>query len=185
MMLFEIPRPVSGDVVDVIIDDHRMIESLLRALRDATADRETARATLADLLIAHGEAEEVEVYPTLRKKDAISGEEAHHGYVEHAAGNEALLALLEAKGTDTKKFDSAVEKLAEELNHHVGEEEQTILNGARTDLSVKARAELGAAWLTRRSRLLDEHAGAIENVRRIVKEAAEEGLLAEAEAEGS
>lgn len=142
-------------------------------------------AALADLVIAHGEAEELEVYPTLRKKDAISGEEAHHGYVEHAAGNEALLALLEAKGTDTQKFDDAVEKLAEELNHHVGEVEQTILNGARSDLSDKARADLGTAWLARRGRLLDEDCGSIENVRRIVEEAAQAGLLAEAEAEGS
>ena len=94
MSLFHIPRPVAGDVVEVIIDDHRMIETLLRELRDASADRAAARETLADLLIAHGESEEQVVYPTLRKKHAISGDEAHHGYVEHAAGNEALLALL-------------------------------------------------------------------------------------------
>ena len=185
MSLFHIPRPVAGDIVEVIIDDHRMIETLLRELRDASADRATARETLADLLIAHGEAEEQVVYPTLRKKNAISGDEAHHGYVEHAAGNEALLALLEAKGTDTQKFDDAVEKLAEELNHHVGEEEQTILNGARGDLSDKARADLGRDWLARRSELLDEHPGSIENVRRIVEQAAKQGLLEEAESEGS
>lgn len=185
MTPFHIPRPVSGDIVEVIIDDHRMLETLLRELRDASADRAAARATLADLLIAHGEAEEQEAYPTLRRKEAISADEAHHGYVEHAAGNEALLALLEAKGTDTQKFDDAVEKLAEEVNHHIGEEEQTILNGARGDLSAKARADLGRAWLARRSELLDEHPGSIENVRRIVEEAAREGLLEEAETEGS
>ncbi|SDB81163.1 Hemerythrin HHE cation binding domain-containing protein [Raineyella antarctica] len=183
MTLFEIPRPVSGDVVDLIIDDHRMFETLLRELRDATADRATARATLANLLIAHGEAEEAEVYPRLRREDAITGHEEHHGHVEHAAGNEALLALLEAKGTDTQKFDSAVEKLAEAINHHLGEEEQTILNGARADVSAKERAELGQAWLTRRSKLLDQDCGDIENVRRIVAEAAREGLLEEAESE--
>lgn len=185
MTLFHIPRPVSGDVVDVIIDDHRMIETLLRELRDASADRETARATLAALLIAHGEAEETEVYPSLRRKQAISGDQEHHSRVEHAAGNEALLALLEAKGTSTQKFDDAVEKLAEELNHHVGEEEQTILNEARGDLSGKQRADLGRAWLARRSELLDQDCGSIENVRRIVEEADREGLIEEAETEGS
>ena len=54
---YEIPRPTSGDVVELILEDHRLFESLLRDLRDATADREAARATLSAVLIAHGEAE--------------------------------------------------------------------------------------------------------------------------------
>ena len=132
---YEIPRPTAGDVVDLILDDHRLFEALLRDLRDATADREAARAALAAVLIAHGEAEEAKVYPSLERKDAITAHEAEHGEEEHAEGNEALLALLECKGTDTQKFDDAVEDLATALNHHIGEEEQTILNPARTDVS--------------------------------------------------
>ena len=112
MTEIEIPRPTSGDVVELIVEDHRVFEALLRDLRDATADREAAREALSNLLIAHGEAEETKVYPKLKKKDAISEHEPEHGEEEHAEGNEALLALLECKGTDTQKFDDAVEELA-------------------------------------------------------------------------
>lgn len=177
MTQIEIPRPTSGDVVELIVEDHRLFESLLRELRDATADREAAREALSNVLIAHGEAEETEVYPKLRTKEAISDHEAEHGEEEHAEGNEKLLALLECKGTDTQKFDDAVEELAEALNHHIGEEEQTILNPARTEVSEQARQDLGVRWAAMRNRLLDEGCGSVENVRRIVEEAHEEGLL--------
>ena len=173
----EIPRPTSGDVVELILDDHRLFEALLRELRDATADREAAREALAHVLIAHGEAEEEKVYPQLNRKRAITKHEAEHGEEEHAEGNEALLALLECKGTDTQKFDDAVEDLATALNHHIGEEEQTILNPARTEVSEDVRQELGVAWATRRNQLLEEGAGSIANVRTIVARAHQEGLL--------
>ncbi len=173
----EIPRPTSGDVVELILDDHRLFEDLLRRLRDATADREAARAALADAVIAHGEAEERKVYPKLRRKDAITEDEQEHSEEEHAEGNEALLALLECKGTDTQKFDDAVEELATALNHHIGEEEQTILNPARTEVDDETRERLGRDWLAERNRLLEQNCGSIENVRRIVKQAEKEGLL--------
>lgn len=171
------PRPTSGDVVELILDDHRYFEQLLRELRDATADRKAARAALSAVLIAHGEAEEEKVYPQLRRKDAINKHEQEHGEEEHAEGNDALLELLECKGTDTQKFDKAVEKLAEALNHHIGEEEQTIINSARTEVSEKVRQDLGKAWAARRNELLDQDCGSIEFVKKIVAKAEKEGLL--------
>jgi hypothetical protein len=177
MTAYEIPRPTHGDVVELILDDHRLFEALLRDLRDATADREAARAALSAALIAHGEAEEEKVYEQLRRKHAIDAHEAEHGEEEHAEGNEKLLALLECKATDTEKFDTAVEELATALNHHIGEEEQSILNPAREEVSQEVREELGVAWATRRNQLLEEDAGSVENVRRIVARAHEEGLL--------
>ena len=174
---YEIPRPTNGDVVELILDDHRFFEALLRDLRDATAEREAARATLAAVLIAHGEAEEAKVYASLKRKDAITAHEAEHGEEEHAEGNEALLALLECKGTDTQKFDDAVEDLATALNHHIGEEEQTILNPARTEVSEEVRQDLGVKWVTERNRLLEAGVGTLTNVREIVARAHKEGLL--------
>ena len=179
---YDIPRPTSGDVVDLIVADHRRLEDLLRELRDATADREAARTALAELLIAHGESEEQHVYPTLKRKRAITEHEKEHGEEEHAEGNEALLALLECKGTDTQKFDDAVEELATALNHHIGEEEQTILNPARTEVSEDVRQELGRTWVQARNALLDEGCASVEQVRTIVERAVAEGTLAPEEA---
>jgi hypothetical protein len=176
---YEIPRPTEGDVVELILDDHRLFEDLLRDLRDVEADRESARAALADVVIAHGEAEESEVYPQLRRKDAISAHDEHHGEEEHAEGNEALLELLRCSATDTQEFDDAVEKLATALNHHLGEEEQTTLNPAKTDVSQDVRRRLGSRWAAMRNQLLDDGCGSVENVERIVERDKQEGLLQE------
>lgn len=174
---YEIPAPTSGDIVDLITDDHRLLEDLMRAMRDESADRESARVAFSDLLVAHSEAEEEIVYPRLKSKKVIDGEEEEHGEQEHAATNEALLHLLQAKGTDTQKFEDALEAVAEVLNHHIGEEELSILNPAREDAAEDLRQQLGERWLAKRNALLEEGAGSIERVEQIVQQAYDDGLL--------
>ncbi len=177
MTSIDLGRPVSGDVVDLILDDHRRFESLLRDLRDASSDREGVRRALATLHVAHARAEEQHVYPQLRRKRAVGAHEAEHGQEEHAEGHEALLAVLELKGTDTQAFDDAVEELATAVNHHLTEEELTILNPAREEVSAQARADLGRAFATARNELIDDDCGTVANLRAIVAEARREGLL--------
>jgi hemerythrin-like domain-containing protein len=174
----DLGRPVAGDVLDLISDDHRLFERLLAQLRDSTQDRDAVRKTFANVLIAHGEAEEELVYPVLRRKsDDVGKEEVEHGHEEHAEGNQALLEVLELSGTDTQAFDDAVEKLSNLVAHHIAEEEITILSPAREDVGDKVRADLGAKWAARRNELIDEDCGSADNVRRIVEEAEREGLL--------
>ena len=76
MTAIDLGRPVSGDVVDLILDDHRRFEALLRDLRDSTSDRDAVRRAFATLHVAHAEAEEKFVYPQLRRKRAVT---AHEG----------------------------------------------------------------------------------------------------------
>ncbi len=169
--------PTEGDVVDLIVADHRHFEELLRDLRDATRDRDAVRQTLATLLVAHAEAEEREVYPTLRKERAITAHEKEHGTEEHAEGNQALLDILEAEDTTGEGFDDLVEELASKVNHHLTEEELTILNPAREEVDDAERARLGAAFAATRNTLIESDCGAVENVRRIVAAAEKAGLL--------
>ena len=173
----DLGRPVSGDVIDLILEDHRRFEGLMRQLRDSTSDRDAVRKALSALHVAHAEAEEKHVYPKLRNKDAITEQEAEHGEEEHAEGHEAMLKVLQLQSTDTQAFDDAVEELATALNHHLTEEELTILNPAREEVGEELRAELGLAFATERNKQLDEDCGSIDNVRRIVQAAEEEGLL--------
>ena len=70
-----------------------------------------------------------------------------------------------------------MEAVAEVLNHHIGEEEQTILNPAREDASEELRQQLGAGWAARRNELLEDGAGSLEQVESLVKQAYEDGLL--------
>lgn len=180
---YEIPRPVSGDVIERILEDHRLFEDLLREARRTDTDREAARRALAEVLTAHAVAEEEKVYPTLRAKaDDITDHEAEHGEEEHAEINEALLAFLRAKGTDTQKYDDALEDLATVVNHHANEEEQTILNPAREEVDLEVRERLGVDWLTRRNQLLEEGCGSEEQVAALIDEAVDKGALAPEEA---
>jgi hemerythrin superfamily protein len=183
MTPLDLGHPIAGDVVELILDDHRRFETLLRQLRDSSADRDAVRQAFAALHVAHAEAEEKYVYPTLRKKRAITAHEEEHGEEEHAEGNQALLAVLELKGTDTQAFDDAVEELAKAVNHHLTEEELTILNPARDEVSDQAKSELGLKFATERNAQIEADCGRIENVRAIVARAEKAGLLDEEESE--
>lgn len=162
---------MKNDVVDLILADHRRFEDLLREIRNVEADREQALAELSALLVAHAEAEEKEVYQTLRyKADDVTEEEVEHSSEEHDEGHEALLELLEVDDVDSDEFGEAVEKLTEALSHHMDEEERTILNPAREDVSDEVREQLGAAFAEERQRQIDNDCGSIANVRRLVEE---------------
>jgi hypothetical protein len=173
----ELARPTEGDVVDLILDDHRRFEALLRDLRGVTTDRDAVRRALSALHVAHAEAEEQKVYPTLRRKRAIDEHEAEHGEEEHAEGHQAMLAVLEADRLEGEEFDDLVEELSGKIYHHLTEEELTILNPARDGVSEDVRRELGRAFAEERNSQLDADCGRVENVRRIVGRAGREGLL--------
>ena len=179
MTVIDLGRPTQGDVIDLILDDHRRFEALLRDLRDASQDRDAVRQAFSALHVAHALAEEKHVYPKLRRKRAVSEHAAEHGEEEHAEGHEALLAVLELAGTDTQAFDDAVEELAAVVNHHLTEEELTILNPARDEVGPQVRADLGEQFASERNRQIDDGCGSLTQVRRIVAEARREGLLDE------
>jgi hemerythrin superfamily protein len=173
----DLGRPTAGDVLDLILDDHRRFEALLRDLRDSSNDRDAVRRAFAALHVAHAEAEEAEVYPTLRHKQAISEHEAEHSEEEHAEGHEALLKVLEAEELAGDDFDELVEELATAVNHHLTEEELTILNPAREEVAEDVRVRLGEAFARVRNTRLDDDCGRVENVRSIVERAEKRGLL--------
>jgi len=175
--VIDLHHPIGDDVLEVIRADHRAMEDLLRLLRDASTDRDAVRHALAEVLVAHAEAEERFVYPVLRRRDAVSAHDAEHGREEHAEGHEALLAVLELVGTDTDAFDDAVEQLSTAINHHLAEEELTILNPSEEVLGSRARRDLAHEFCTERNRLITEGCGSVEQVRTLVERAQREDLL--------
>ena len=67
--------------------------------------------------------------------------------------------------------------MAQILNHHINEEEISILNPAQTETPLEAREQLGASWAARRNQLLDEGCASTEQVQQLVDAAYEDGLL--------
>jgi hemerythrin-like domain-containing protein len=165
------------DVVELILADHREFERLFRALRNREDDRAARLTELADLLVAHAEAEEREVYPKLEEEAPEEADEIEHSHEEHAEGHEKLLDLLRVDDVDSEDFEEALEELVETVNHHLDEEERDVLNAARENVSDDQRAELGRAFLRVRNELLAASPGDVDNVARLVKEAEERGEL--------
>jgi hemerythrin superfamily protein len=160
----------SQDVVELILDDHRRMEELFHRMRSVEDDRAAALKEFSALLIAHGEAEEAEVYPALKRYKNVDDEEVEHGVEEHAEGNKALLALLEVDGVGSDEWDDKLEKLVEAVTHHADEEERTILNGARENVADTRRAELGANFWRVRGEHLKADCGSVDNVRKVVRD---------------
>ncbi|CAK7283908.1 hemerythrin domain-containing protein [Streptomyces misionensis] len=156
------------DVVELILQDHRRMEDLFRLMRSVEADRAAALREFADLLIAHALAEEAKVYPALKRYKHIDDEEVEHGEHEHDEGNKALLDLLEVEEVGSEEWDSKLEALVEAVTHHADEEERTILNGARENVAMERREELGVAFTEERERRLKAGCGSLDNVRDIV-----------------
>ncbi|MCS0600833.1 hemerythrin domain-containing protein [Streptomyces sp. LP11] len=157
------------DVVELILQDHRRMEDLFRLMRSVEADRGAALREFSELLVAHALAEEAKVYPALKRYKDIDDEEVEHGEHEHDEGNQALLGLLEVAEVGSEEWDSRLEELVEAVAHHTDEEERTILNGARENVAMQRREELGAAFWEERGRQLKAGCGSVDNVRRIVK----------------
>ncbi|HWV25943.1 MAG TPA: hemerythrin domain-containing protein [Aeromicrobium sp.] len=170
-------RPTGGDVIDLILDDHATFEALLRRLRGSHDDRAEALRMLATLHVAHAEAEESQVYPKLRRKGVVDEEEAEHGEHEHAEAHQALLAVMELSSLSGDQFDAAVEELTSAISHHLAEEELTILDPARDDVTPAVRGELGRAFCEERNRLIDSDCGTIDVVRDLVDQAEDDGLI--------
>ncbi|NGO76819.1 hemerythrin domain-containing protein [Streptomyces sp. YC504] len=137
---------VPQDVVELILKDHRTMEDLLRLMRSVEADRPAALLDFADLFIAHGEATEVTVHPTLRFCVDAPAEAVKHCAAQHLEGSKILLALLEVAVTGSWEWDWRLEQLTRAVSRHIDDEERTFLNGACEHLSRTDRTELGAAF---------------------------------------
>ncbi|MEU1013401.1 hemerythrin domain-containing protein, partial [Streptomyces sp. NPDC005890] len=76
---------------------------------------------------------------------------------------------LQVEEVGSEEWDEKLEALVEAVTHHADEEERTILNGARENVAMQRREELGAAFREERERQLKSGCGSLENVRRIVE----------------
>ena len=131
---------MAGDVVDLIMQDHREVERLFGELTRHPDKRPRLTAMLAALLTAHCRAEEAEVYPVAR------GEEDAHGGAEA----ERLLGRLAEEDPRSSAYDEVLASLEEVVTHHVREDESTMLPEIRERLDEQGRAELGVAFLRSR-----------------------------------
>ena len=142
-----------GDVVDLIMQDHREVERLFEQLRNDPAKRPGLVPVLTTLLFAHSRAEESDVYPAAAD-EAGASDDVEHSQEEHIEADELLAQLADADPT-SEAFDQILTKVIDAVTHHIEEEESSVLPAIKENLSDERRDELGEAFLATRA----EHLG--------------------------
>lgn len=152
-------EPTPTDAIDLLKADHRKVEALFEAFDKARrSDRKASLVgQICTELKIHTIIEEELFYPALRGKidDAILDE----GFVEHDGAKVLINDLENGKPTDDF-YDAKVKVLAEEIKHHVAEEERWITGmfaqGRRADIDME---QLGARLSARKDALLAQAGG--------------------------
>jgi hemerythrin superfamily protein len=133
------------DMIDVLIEDHREVQALFRALQDGNGDpqhrRDLADAMTAEL-VRHSIAEEEYLYPTAREVLPDGDKEADHEIEEHAEV-ERLLKELDGVDATEPRFDELTAKVIEEVGHHLEEEENDLFPRLRQACTAEQLTELG------------------------------------------
>ncbi|MFI7615043.1 hemerythrin domain-containing protein [Nonomuraea terrae] len=132
---------MATDVITLITKDHRTVEGLFEKLKSKKGDIKATVAELHALLTAHARAEEDRVYPGL---------DAHHSVEEHKEAEVLLDALVRAE-PGSAEFDRTLTELIESVNHHVEEEESTLLPSLKRRTDAKGLQKLGKAFEQRRA----------------------------------
>ncbi len=129
------------DLIDVLMVDHREVESLFTRL-ESGAGTPAERRRMTDAVIAelvrHSVAEEIYLYPAARDVLPEGDKLADHEIEEHAEA-EQTMKRLESLDPADPAFDVTLVKLITEVRHHIGDEE--------TDLFPKLRQACTPAQL--------------------------------------
>ncbi len=128
--------------------DHRLFETQLDRLLAASKAGDPEWKAILDQLrrgvIAHAHAEEAVFYNALRDADA-SKKLVLHSYGEHATAEGELRVLGAAKAIDAN-WTSMMEKLSNDLRHHIKEEESRVYTAAREVLTDDDAERVGVAF---------------------------------------
>lgn len=134
-----------GNVIDELVTDHREVEELfgrIEALAPGDKDRKLYADQVTMELVRHSVAEEVCLYPAVRRHvpngDALADEE-----IEDHSKAEQIMKDLEGCDVGDPEFDRLIAMLTTEVRAHLAEEEGILFPALRAACSPQALDELG------------------------------------------
>ena len=134
------------DAIELLEQDHRRLEALLKQGEDTTARAIRRRTALLDTVSAelevHELIEERVLYPAL-KPHAEAKEIVLEGYQEHHVAD-LILKELQAMRKSDERWGAKFKVLKENIEHHIEEEEGEMFRKARSVLGRTELQELGA-----------------------------------------
>ncbi len=138
-------NPPAGDVIDILTGDHRDVTALIgeiRTVRDPMIRRDLTDTAISEL-VRHAVAEEMYVYPAMRKH-LPDGEKAVEHDIEEHKELEQTMKRLEAVDVNTPEFEEALTKLSTILADHVQDEENEQFPRLRQHIPQEELTELAA-----------------------------------------
>jgi len=132
-----------GDVVDVLISDHRDVTALIgevRTVADPMMRRDLIDTAISEL-VRHAVAEEMYVYPAMRKYLPDGDKAVEHDIEEHKELEQAM-KRLEAVDVSDPQFGAALHRLEVVLADHVQDEESEQFPELRRRVPPEELAEL-------------------------------------------
>lgn len=145
------------DAVEILIADHRKVQDLFKQFSQAGDRAYQTKQKLAGQIFheleIHSTLEEEIFYPAAREAaEADIGEVVAEGIEEHHVVD---LLIEELRGMDPhhEQFAAKMTVLCETVQHHIQEEEEEMLPGARRKLGERID-ELGERMQQRRQKLM-------------------------------
>ena len=134
-----------GDVVDLLLDQHRRLRELCTEITQATpAARREPFEQLLRLMAVHEAVEEEIVHPYVRLRMKGSTTMINERLQEENAAKKTLLAL-DTLGTDAPGFMALFEQFQRSLLEHAAKEESGEFAGIRAQAKPAERAAMVAA----------------------------------------
>jgi hypothetical protein len=153
---FVIPHGAQ-DPMDLLKADHQKARAILAAIQDtgdrARVKREKLFGELRRLMTAHQKAEESVLYRAAAAKRASLADIVQEGLQEHHVAD-VLIRELGRMDAATPEWKAKAHVLGEGIQHHFGEEEQTMFPKARLAFTRAELAGLGKRLAQRRAALL-------------------------------
>jgi hypothetical protein len=146
----------ASDAIALLKADHRKVEELFEQFENARGDERKRRlvAEICTELKVHTMIEEEIFYPALRGR--IADDMLDEAYVEHDGAKVLVNDLGNAQPGDDY-YDAKVTVLAEEIRHHVHEEEMRgegmFAQARKTDVDLDA---LGGEMILRKQELMNK-----------------------------
>lgn len=152
----EIMQNNKFNIVDVLLMDHRYLKDCIKYLKDDDEDKRVKlkyAKTFLDALHKHSEAEKKAVYaPCLKVKDLKM--KILEGQVEHGIADskvKMLIPKLTGLRTLSDELEVELKVLAEIVEHHIKEEEETMFPKMKKDLDKTILNEMGFQFMKLRS----------------------------------
>lgn len=135
-----------GDIIELILRDHKPLKKLIRTLKDGDLDRMDKEGPFEEfvpLLVAHAKAEEQSLYVQMKEIEDLRVE-SYEGDTEHAIA-EQLIHEINAS-PDDDEWNAKVKVIAELVEHHIEEEEEEMLKDVEVQMDSSTRVAVGEIY---------------------------------------